>query len=440
MRIIYLIMFFTLRYSTWIIYPRFRRVNGPKSFYGRTIFVSNHPASFMDPLVIAAKQRSILFFMTRYDVFTKFTKPFLWACQMLPIYRQLDGGDTRSKNDLVFEKTSKILSRGRNLLIFGEGFTDDVFIRRLKPVKKGAVKIGFTALEKLNWKKKVYIAAIGCNYSDPNQMRSDLLIANSEPICLNDYREAYETNPIKVVSELTALIQKLMQEQITHIEKTGNSELHENIMILTRKGMNAISFDPAISLYERWKYSQNLATWLNKQDINTDEKLQTIQEELENYIKLLKQMKLNDALVYWKKTNGTRSKEWAALLLLFPLMIVGLIHCFIPYYFVKNFTEKTFKRRVFWSSVKMILAKFSIGIFNLPFIFVFYHFIYPSWWLAIAYFTSIGLTGTVAYIWFNNFKSLKAKNAVNKVDLSALIAKRDHLNTKLLDILPQELA
>jgi hypothetical protein len=50
------------------------------------------------------------------------------------------------------------------------------------------------------------------------------------------------------------------------------------------------------------------------------------------------------------------------------------------------------------------------------------------------------LTGTVAYIWFNNFKSLKAKNAVNKVDLSALIAKRDHLNTKLLDILPQELA
>ena len=88
----------------------------------------------------------------------------------------------------------------------------------------------------------------------------------------------------------------------------------------------------------------------------------------------------------------------------------------------------------------MILAKFSIGIFNLPFIFVFYHFIYPSWWLAIAYFTSIGLTGTVAYIWFNNFKSLKAKNAVNKVDLSALIAKREHLNTKLLDILPQELA
>ena len=117
MRIIYLIMFFTLRYSTWIIYPRFRRVSGPKSFYGRTIFVSNHPASFMDPLVIAAKQRSILFFMTRSDVFTKFTKPFLWACQMLPIYRQLDGGDTRSKNDLVFEKTSKILSRGRNLLI-----------------------------------------------------------------------------------------------------------------------------------------------------------------------------------------------------------------------------------------------------------------------------------------------------------------------------------
>ena len=78
-----------------------------------------------------------------------------------------------------------------------------------------------------------------------------------------------------------------MQEQITHIEKTGNSELHENIMILTRKGMNAISFDPAISLYERWKYSQNLASWLNNLDLDANEKLKSLREDLENYNSLL---------------------------------------------------------------------------------------------------------------------------------------------------------
>lgn len=92
-------------------------------------------------------------------------------------------------------------------MIFGEGFTDDTFIRRLKPVKKGAVKIGFITLEELNWKKKIYIAAVGCNYSDPNQMRSDVLISTSEKICLNDYREEFEENPNKTITQLTRRIE-----------------------------------------------------------------------------------------------------------------------------------------------------------------------------------------------------------------------------------------
>jgi 1-acyl-sn-glycerol-3-phosphate acyltransferase len=97
----------------------------------------------MDPLAVASLRRPIVFFMTRSDVFTSFTKPFLWAAHMLPIYRQQDGVDTKDENTRVFAKCTNILSFGRNLLIFGEGFTDDVFIRRLKPIKKGAIRIGF---------------------------------------------------------------------------------------------------------------------------------------------------------------------------------------------------------------------------------------------------------------------------------------------------------
>jgi len=155
----------------------------------------------MDPLVVASFRPPIVFFLTRSDVFTKLTKPFLWAAHMLPIYRQQDGVDTKDENIKTFDECTKILKYGRNLLIFGEGFTDDVFIRRLKPVKKGAVRIGFYSLEKLNWKKKIYIAAVGCNYSDPNEMRSDLLISTSKRICLNDYRQEYEENPIKPEKE-----------------------------------------------------------------------------------------------------------------------------------------------------------------------------------------------------------------------------------------------
>ena len=170
MRILYLILFLPLKYSFRLFFSAIKTVNSRRKFLGRTIYVSNHPASFFDPLVIAGLQLPIVFFMTRADIFTKISKPFFWAFHMLPIYRQQDGGDTVAKNEKIFRKCSRILSQGRNLLIFGEGFTDDVFIRRLKPIKKGAVKIGFSTLENMNWKKNVYMAAIGCNYTNPLKM------------------------------------------------------------------------------------------------------------------------------------------------------------------------------------------------------------------------------------------------------------------------------
>lgn len=436
MRILYFILFFTLKYALWIVYPRRKTVNAPKNFFGRTIFVSNHPASFMDPLTVASLQRPIVFFMTRSDVFTKITKPFLWACHMLPIYRQLDGGDTRSKNDKIFKKASKILSNGRNLLIFGEGFTDDVFIRRLKPVKKGAVKIGFATLEKMNWKKKVYMVAVGANYSDPNQMRSDILISNSERICLNDYREDYEQNPMQVIAQITSRLEKLMQEQLTHVARKDDAPFHENMMVITRRGMNATSFDKSLSLLDRWKYSRQLALWLNEQNVEENEKLSKLKADLAGYFSLIKRMRLTDPLIHWKKTNGGKSTEIAAIIFLFPFMIIGMIHCFIPYYFVKNFAEKSFKRKVFWSSVKMVMGKISIGLLNIPYIFLFYYFVYPSWWLAIGYYATIGLTGLAAYQWFSNFKSLKAKGIVAKTDISKIIKKRDELENRIAEIVP----
>lgn len=273
MRFFYLLLFFTLKLSTRLYFRRRATHNSPKEYLGRTIYVSNHAASFMDPLVIASFRKPIVFFMTRSDVFKPLLKPVLWAAHMLPIYRQHDGEDTKGKNEEVFKASSKVLNFGRNILIFGEGFTDDVFIRRLKPVKKGAARIGFTALESLNWKKKVYIAAVGCNYTEPNYMRSDILISTSDKICLNDYKAIYDENPNKAIAEVTRLIEIKMREQITHVEDAKLAPFHENIMQLTRKGMNARSYDKKLSLKERWKYSQKLANWLNEQDIENDEKL-----------------------------------------------------------------------------------------------------------------------------------------------------------------------
>lgn len=440
MRLLYFILKITLNYSLRVFYPRMAFNNSPKQFLGRTIYVSNHAASFMDPLVIAGLRMPIVFFMTRSDIFTPLSKPILWMCQMLPIYRQHDGEDTKAKNEAVFKKTTRVLSFGRNLLIFGEGFTDDTFIRRLKPVKKGAVRMGFLALEEMNWKKNVYLAAIGVNYSNPNQMRSDILISHSDKICLNDYREAYEQHPNKTINELTKKLEKLMQEQITHVKDKANAPFHENIMKLTRKGMNPDNFDRSIPLKKRWRYSQNLANWLNKQNVEDDEKLSSLKENLNSYFTLLKRFRLEERLVHWKKEHpsGSRFKEIAMMVLLFPFALLGLIHFGIPYILIKRFVEKTFRRKVFWGSVKLILGMIIFGLINIPFIFLFYHYIYPSWWLAFAYYTATGLFGLAAYMWALNFKDFKQKGLINKTDLSKFLKKREALIQEIQNVIPRE--
>lgn len=414
-------------------------VNMPKKRLGRTIYVSNHAASFMDPISIAGLTRPIVFFMTRSDVFNSITKPILWACQMLPIYRQKDGGDAVQKNEAIFVKCGNILKYGRNLLIFGEGFTDDVFIRRLKKIKKGAVRIGFLALESDNWKKKIHIAAVGCNYSNPNKMRSDLLISFSDKICLNDYKEAYLSNPNKVINELTLIIEKKMQEQVTHNSIKERAPLHERIMILTRKGINALNFNPSISLEKRWRYSQDLANWLNDSERNQED-IESVNKKTIEYEELLNKESVTESMVFWKLNNlsGSRIKELMILTLLFPFALIGTIQCAIPYLFSKRITEKIMKRPVFWGSVKVIFGMITIAIFNIPSTILFHKYMAINGWMTFVYFMSIGITGLAAYSWMTYRKQFIDKGMINKKDLSNISEKRKETVQSLHQFLPKQ--
>ena len=186
-----------------------------------------------------------------------------------------------------------------------------------------------------------------CNYTEPSKTRSSVLISNSDPICLNDWKEKYLENPTKTIAEVTKVVERLMQEQLTYVAKKDNAPFHENMMIITRKGMNNSSYDPKLSLKSRWNYSRKLAFWLNEQDLETNEKLSSLKSDSESYFGLLKRMKLEDKYVFWKKENpkGGRMLELFKLTLLFPFMILGTFHCYLPYTFSKRFAEKSFKRK-----------------------------------------------------------------------------------------------
>ena len=282
MRILYFLFFLALNYTLRLYFRKVDVVNKPERF-SSTIYVSNHAASFMDPLLLAPFNRAVVFFMTRSDVFTAFTRPIFWMAHMLPIYRQRDGVNTKEKNQEVFKKSSEILLRKRSLLIFGEGVTDDVFIRRLKPLKKGAVRIGFTALESCNWAQDVYLATIGCNYSNPAKFRSDVVIRNSEKILLNEFRTEFETNPNKIIQELTVRLEAMLKNDLIHVNEEESAVFTERMMLIQRKGMPMFE-ENTVPLLERWNYTKDLVEDFN----NNPEKYAALRAPVKDYFEGLK--------------------------------------------------------------------------------------------------------------------------------------------------------
>lgn len=438
MRIAYLALKFTLKFSLWVYYPRTRKINEPTKRFARTIFVSNHAASFMDPLVVASNQKPIVFFMTRADVFKPVMMPILWAAHMLPIYRAHDGEDTKKKNEEVFRKCNKILKYGRSLIIFGEGFTDDVFIRRLKPLKKGAARIGFGALEEINWSKNIYIQTVGVNYSDPNKMGSSTLISNGNPICLNDYKKEYEENPNRVINHITQYIEKDLRSQLTHVDKKEWAPFHENVMKITRKGMNPDNFDKRYTLEERWKYSQQLANWLNEQDVENNEALLDLKKETDRYFALLKRSKIDEKYMFnLVSEETTRFKDLRFFILSLPVTILGAIHGAIPYLITKKFVEKTMKRKVFWGSVKMMVGHILMGLYNIPLVMLFNKLFFHNTAIAWAYFFLVPMLSSVmAYTAFQRLKDFKIKSKIAQQDLSTLVKMRKDIVEKIETTIP----
>jgi len=426
MRILYFLFFLALNYTLRLYFRKVKVINKPERF-SSTIYVSNHAASFMDPLLLAAFNRAVVFFMTRSDVFTTFTRPIFWMAHMLPIYRQRDGVNTKEKNQEVFKKSSEILLKKRSLLIFGEGLTDDVFIRRLKPLKKGAVRIGFTALESCNWTQDIYLATVGCNYSDPSRFRSDVVIRNSEKIRLNEFRTEFEDNPNKIIQELTARLEAMLKKELIHVNDEKSAEFTERMMLIQRKGMPMFEENTA-PILERWNYSNNLV-----EDFNAHpEKYAPVRAPVQDYFEGLKVRNIDDQTLYDATHNKIGFGAYLGQLLLLPIFLFGAIHCGLFYFAIKRFVEAKFKRPVFWGSTKLVMMILILGNLNLLLFFLLPQYI--GAWLTLVYFLFIPFSGYIFHNGLTFWRRVTMNRKIRSMNVSDILKERLTLNEKITNL------
>lgn len=438
MRPMYFFLRIVLPYLMRVFYRDVKTLNSQKKFKTRTIFISNHPSAFIDPLVVANFQWPIFHFMVRSDVFKPWLKPITWASHMVPIYRLAeDGKENLDKNAESFRAAIEILKKKNSLIMFGEGYTDDVFIRSLKPIKKGPARIGFSAMVKTNWELDILVQPTGANYGHPKYFRTDVLISLGDVIHLKDYKALYEESPAKAHTKLTRDIELAMQEQITYVKEKSLAPFVENIQILTRKGMNHFHHDRSLGLENRWRYSKNLAKYFNANYNAEDVRWQELKTDVEGYFKDEKKEKINENWVYAfsKSKSKNLALRFLYLLFLLPVFLVGLVHNLIPYVLVKTLVEKIFKRDVFWSGVKMLLGGFVTTLYNLPVIWLFHSYVYPSYWLGFLYFLTVpALSLIIGHAYFEKLKDTVKILKVSKPTLEKFANRRKILLQKIADL------
>lgn len=436
MRFLYIVFFFAFRYAFRLYFKKVVVLKKDNYFFGRTIFVSNHQGSFMDPLLIAGSRRPIVFFMTRADVFNKITRPIFWLAHMVPIYRLRDGVDTKKMNKKIFEKTNEILESKRNILIFGEGFTSDLIQRRLHPIKKGAARIGFSALEYDQWKNNIYLQGLGINYMDFNSRETEVLIDSGPPICLNDFREAYLQNPAKTITDVTALLELDMRSLVTDIHDLQWSDFHENTMMFSRQGLHPDCYDEKWSISERTLYSKRLAQWLNNSNTDRLTQVKTVDDKMKAYNELLKTKGITENERYKTVHENWRPlKLIIQMIFILPLALLGFIHAGPPYFFSKSWVEKSFKRPVFWGSTKLLAGIVFCTLWNIPVLIFLPGFLpfdpWLNWVIAISYFLSIGILAR-CMLWFLQYVCNIIRFVhLRKLDLTEINQKHEEILTEL---------
>lgn len=344
------------------------------------ILVSNHPSAFMDPLVLGNVSERELYFFARADIFSPGAgRWFMEKANISPIYRIVDGIDSLERNDAVFSHGYKLLSQNKILLLFGEGVTDEEFIRRVKTMKKGSMRIALGAEQKFDFKLGVNIVCVGINYSDPRKFQSDVVVSFSKPIEVNAYKESYLEHNNRAMFDLNKEIFSTLKQQLVHVENPEDAGLLEDILIITRKGINNEHHDPAISLTERWRYTQQLANAINNL---SPEKKNEIRIKTSSYFQLTRSKNGKDRRGIPEAKTRYNPAELLHLLLGFPVFIWGFCGNYLPVKLSSYLSRKISRRPVFWSGTDLAFSLITV----------------PVYYMVIAYFLNYLSILTLPYL------------------------------------------
>lgn len=391
------------------IYYRNLRICGRSNLpaKGPLMMSANHSNAFWDALMCGVFIRRHLWFLARSDVFSSpFKNKLLHAHGILPIYRLQEGMGSLEKNKEAFNTCYEFLSRGEVITIFPEGncFRET----NLRPLKKGAARIAFGAVQFNETNKDLCLLSAGLNYDDPDHLGSDLLICFSKPIYLKDYLALFNENPVIAVNRLTEDIRK----QLDTVHINVQHKAHQELFFFIKKHFPhqaglAKDKDSARVHFNRLKKLSSQFNYLYQLNHTV---LFELESQVKEYRHLLKKNKLKASAYPNEKQFLGQDIFLGTLTLIIaaPLFLLGSILHFVPFKIPYLLAKKIVKQREFFTSVNMVVASLLFFLWYVLLYFMIYRFTQSFSGALISVAVSF-ISGMAALKYLHLFKTIREK-------------------------------
>ncbi|PRY06056.1 1-acyl-sn-glycerol-3-phosphate acyltransferase [Pontibacter ummariensis] len=359
---------------------------------GPLLVVSNHPNTFMDPIVTASLLRQPVFFLAKGTVFgSKLQNWILRQMHLIPIHRREDNPEQAISNEEAFAASFQALHQQKTLLIFPEGNSFNQ--RRLRKIKTGTARIALGAEAESPQALGIKILPVGLNYSAPTRFRSDVFINVGQPIQVADYLAAYRQDGPAAVLALTEEIRHRLERLIIHTPTDEEDELARQVEGIYKEQLAATV--PARLPEQDFLLTKAIVRSVSYFSQVAPERVAALKRDLSNYRLQLKRLHLQDAVLGKGKQEVLRQSLLSLLFLVLglPVYLYGLLHNYLPY-LIPSKIARAVTQEEEWYAPIMLTA----GIFTFP---VFY--LLKAWlaaelldlsltWL-LTYFLSLPLSG-----------------------------------------------
>ncbi|MFM7222474.1 MAG: 1-acyl-sn-glycerol-3-phosphate acyltransferase [Bacteroidota bacterium] len=301
------------------------------------ILIANHPASFLDAMVLAVFLRRSIHFYVRGDIFSHpLAYRILTLLHMIPIFSREHGTSNLSRNNRTFERGRDLLSSGKLLLIFPEGFSR--LSKELVPLKKGAARVALQTAFGDGAVRPLIIQTVAIDYSF-HGYGAQLFIRVGDSMNLTSYEQEYRHQPSVCINHLTRDMQQLFQQNVIHLKDGERTVVAERFMRLIH------------AVHNVWgeSYFLTMQSVCHTIDALNEQEWSHAVENMASYEAALSSFGLSDASV--AQLGTAHSMDYLrAIIFMVPGLIGGMLWG-LPEHLSKWIANKTVTRIDFYTSV-----------------------------------------------------------------------------------------